>query len=125
MRLLKQLKDKWMYTDSHATEITLGGMTGILALPATLLEIGFTIWILPIMAAGLYQIYCVAKGDLKCRTKAAAFNVSAYIATVLLYGTHGYITTSPSHSGWILMALVAFGTAARLNRELEARNERP
>lgn len=119
--MLKKLVDKWMYTDSHATEITLGGMTGILALPATWLEIGFVFWILPIMAAGLYQIYCVANGDLKCRAKAAAFNTSAYIITVLLYGMHGYITTSPSHSGWIIMALFSFMTAARLNRELEAR----
>lgn len=119
--MLKKLVSKWMYTDSHATEITLGAMTGLLAFPATLLEIGFNFWILPIMAAGLYQIYCVTKEDLKCRTKAAAFNTSAYIAIVLLYGTHGYITTSPSHSGWIIMALVSFMTAARLNKELESR----
>jgi hypothetical protein len=118
---LNRLVNKWMYTDSHATEITLGGMTGILALPATLLEIGFSIYILPIMAAGLYQIYCVTKEDLACRVKAAAFNTSAYICIVLLYGTHGYITTSPSHSGWIIMALFSFMTAARLNRELASK----
>lgn len=118
--MLKKLTNIWNYTDSHATEITLGGMTGILALPATLLEIGFNIWILPIMAAGLYQIYCVSTNDLECRTKAAAFNTSAYIAIVLLYGTHGYITTSPSHSGWIIMALFSFMTASRLNKELNA-----
>ena len=122
MNFLKRLQQKWMYTDSHATEITLGGLTGVLALPATLLEIGFTPWIIPICLAGLYQIFCVVTGDLKCRTQAAAFNVSAYILVVLLYGIHGYITTSPSHSGWIIMALFAFMTAARLNKELQLRS---
>ena len=121
MKLLKKLKETWMYTDSHATEITLGGLTGILSLPATILEIGFSFWVLPIAACGLYQIYCVANGDLACRTKAAAFNTSAYIAIVMLYGVNGFITTSPSHSGWILMALFSFMTAARLNRELASR----
>ena len=119
--MLKKLKEKWLYTDSHATEITLGGMTGILALPATWLEIGFTLWIIPVVAAGLYQIWCTATGDLRCRVQAATFNVSAYIAVVLLYGMHGYITTSPSHSGWIIMSLFAFMTATRLNRELASR----
>ena len=119
--ILKKLVNKWMYTDSHATEITLGAMTGILGLPATWLEIGFTPFILPIMAAGLYQIYCVTREDLKCRVHAAAFNTSAYLAIVLLYGVHGFITTSPSHSGWIIMALVQFLTAARLNKELTTR----
>ena len=118
---LTNLKNKWWYTDSHATEITLGGMTGVLALPATLLEIGFNPWILVIAAAGLYQIYCVVTGDLKCRHMASVLNFTAYIAIILLYGSHGYITSSPSHSGWILMGLCSFMTTARLQKELDAR----
>ena len=92
-----------------------------MALPATLLEIGFTPWIIPIALAGLYQIWCTAVGDLECRVKAATFNVSAYIGVVLLYGVNGFITTSPSHSGWIIMTLFAFLTATRLNRELASK----
>lgn len=121
LEFLKNLGNKWWYTDSHATEITLGVMTGVLALPATCLEIGFNFWILPVMFAGLYQIYCVTGDDLKCRAGAAGLNTSAYIAVVLLYGSNGFITTSPSHSGWILMALCSFMTAARLQKELEAK----
>lgn len=116
---LKKLADIWWYTDSQATELTLGMMTGVLALPATLLEIGFNPWILLIMAAGLYQVYCVVKGDLKCRWTASAFNFAAYIAIVLLYGVEGYIMKSPSHSGWILMGLCSFLVSARLQKELE------
>lgn len=118
---LKKLSNKWMYTDSHATELTLGSMTGILAPIATILEVGFTIWMLPAAAAGLYQIWCTVDGDLQCRTKAATFNVSAYISIVLIYGINGFITTSPSHSGWIIMTLAAFMTASRLNKELSTR----
>lgn len=121
-KFLKKLAAKWMYTDSHATEITLGAMTGVLALPATLLELGFNWFVIPIMVAGLYQVYCVADGDLKCRAMASALNTSAYLMIIMLYGYNGWLTTSPSHSGWIIMALASFATAARLQTELEHRS---
>lgn len=119
---LKKLQQIWNYSDSQPTEITLGVALTILAPIATIIELGFMpIYHLFLVAAGLHQLYCVSKGELKCRLRASIFTFGLYATTLAMYlMTIGLPT--PSHYGWLILVISSFGNLKRLKTEQLHRN---
>ena len=123
-KVLSSLKTIWLYSDAQPTELTLALCLSVLVFPVTYLELGF----MPIIqgyafAAGAFQLYCVSREDLKCRLRAAFFTFSALGTIFILYALKGYLNSSPTHYGWAVLLLSAWGSLKRLNREyLHRRN---
>ena len=119
---LKKLEQLWNYSDSQPTEITLGVALTILAPIATTIELGFMpIYHLLLVSTGLHQLYCVSKGELKCRLRASIFTFGLYVTTLAMYlMTIGLPT--PSHYGWLILVISSFGTLKRLKTEQLHRN---
>ena len=116
--LLKKIREIYLYSDSQPTEITLGVCLFILAPIVVTIEIGFMpIFLLYIVGAGIFQLYCVANEDIKCRMRAATLSMSGYIATFIMYLLKGTIFVSPTHWGWFVLAFSAWGVFKRLNAE--------
>lgn len=126
---IKQLGNKlrsiYLYSDSQPTEITLAVCLVILSPIVTIMEIGLMpIYNLVCISFGLFQLYCVANEDLKCRMRASLLTMSAYFATFLMYTIQGTIFASPTHWGWFVLAFSAWGVVRRLNAEQLHRNKR-
>lgn len=120
--LLKNLSYIYKYSDSQPTEITLGGALMLLAPIATFTEIGFMpIYQGILFIAGGYQLYCVAKGDLDCRLKAATLTFGLYTTSFIMYLTTVGLPDA-SHYGWLILVISSFGTLRRLKTEQLHRN---
>ena len=114
----KKLRQIYLYSDSQPTEITLAVCLAVLSPIVTIMEIGWmAIYNLACIGVGLFQLYCVANEDLKCRVRAALFSMSAYVATFLMYVVKGTVFVSPTHWGWFVLAFSAWGVVKRLNAE--------
>ena len=114
---LKSLVDVWRHSDSQPTEITLALVNLLLAPLATRIELG-PLWFYQIMlvASGVYQLMCVAKGDLNCRVRASMFTFGAFTATLMMYVIAIGLPT-PSHWGWLVLVFSSFGSLKRLKTE--------
>jgi hypothetical protein len=97
----KHLADVWMHSDSQPTEITLALVNLLLAPAATLIELGpLLFYQIILVGAGVYQLMCVAKGELKCRVRASMFTFGTFATTLMMYIIMVGLPT-PSHGdGW-------------------------
>lgn len=113
----KHLVDVWKYSDSQPTEITLALVNLLLAPAATMIELG-PLWFYQIMliSSGMYQLMCVAKGDLKCRVRASIVTFGLFSTTLMMYVITIGLQT-PSHWGWGILVFSAFGSLKRLKTE--------
>lgn len=118
LRLKAQhLWDVWNHSDSQPTEITLALVNLLLAPAATLIELG-PLWFYQILliGSGVYQLFCVANGDLKCRVRASFVTFGLFCTTLIMYVIIVGLST-PSHYGWFVLAFSAFGSLRRLKTE--------
>ena len=115
--MLKKLGHIFKYSDSQPTEITLGAALMILAPIATATEIGLMpIYQLCLIVAGFYQLYCVSKGDLECRIRAAIITFGLYSASLVMYlFTIGLPTAT--HYGRVIFVISSFSDLKRLKTE--------
>ena len=125
LRLATKLRHIYLYSDSQPTEITLAVCLVVLSPIVTILEIGWMpIYNLVCIGFGLFQLYCIANEDIKCRMRAALLSMSAYVSTFLMYTIKGTIFVSPTHWGWFVLAFSAWGVVRRLNTEYLHRKTR-
>lgn len=117
------LLNVWKYSDSQPTEITLALVNLLLAPLATRIELG-PLWFYQIMlvGSGVYQLMCVAKGDLKCRVRASIVTFGLFSTTLMMYIVTIGLPT-PSHWGWFVLVFSAFGSLKRLKTEELHRHE--
>jgi len=115
--MLKKLGHIFKYSDSQPTEITLGAALMILAPIATATEIGWMpFYQLALLIAGFYQLYCVSKGDLDCRIRAAIITFGLFSTSLMMYLlTIGL--PSASHYGWVILVISSFSNLRRLKTE--------
>ena len=120
--MFKKLGHIFKYSDSQPTEITLGTSLMILAPIATATEIGFMpVYQLALVAAGFYQLYCISKGKLECRIKAAIITFGLYSTSLMMYLlTIGL--PSATHYGWLIFVISSFSNLRRLKTEQLHRN---
>ncbi len=115
--MLKKLSHIFKYSDSQPTEVTLGASLMILAPIATATEIGFMpIYQFCLIAAGFYQLYCVSKGELDCRIKAAIITFGLYSTSLMMYLLNIGLPTA-THYGWVIFVISSFSTLRRLKTE--------
>lgn len=117
-RCLNNLREIFLYADSQPTEIMLGMLNFILLLPATIIEIG---WI-PIyqiygMCVGFYQLFSVARQNISMRKNAAVLSLTVFTTTVTMYAFEGYLFTSASHWGWVVLWLSSLSSVKRVYTE--------
>lgn len=114
IKILKDLRQTWRYSDSQPTEIVLALSSIILAPIALGLEIGgLYIFRAIIVISGVYQLFCVSQHNLKCRVKAAMLTFGMYLASSIMFlFTIGFPT--PTHYGWIIFVVASFGSMQRL-----------
>jgi len=114
---LKNLSLTWKYSDSQPTEIVLAICLMILAPIALGIEIGgLYIFRFLLIPAGIYQLICVANGEIKCRLKASMIVFGLYSASAIMVYSHiGFPT--PTHYGWVVFVVASFGSMSRLIRE--------
>jgi len=113
----KSLKKVWLYSDSQPTEILLALVNIFLAPLATFIELG-PLWVFQItlIVSGIYQLLCVANGDLKCRLRASLITFGMYASTLLVYLDCIGLPT-PSHWGWFVLVFASFSSLMRIKRE--------
>lgn len=113
----KALKEVWLYSDSQPTEILLSLVNIFLTPLATFLELG-PLWLFQItlILTGIYQLVCVANGDLKCRLRASLITFGMYASTLLMYMDCIGLPT-PSHWGWFVLVFASFSSLMRIKRE--------
>lgn len=117
------LLDVWKHSDSQPTEITLALVNLLLAPAATLIELGpLPFYQIMLVGSGIYQLLCVAKGDLKCRVRASIVTFGLFSTTLMMYIITIGLPT-PSHWGWFVLVFSAFGSLKRLKTEQLHRNE--
>lgn len=114
---LNNLLVTWRYSDSQPTEIVLAICLMILAPIALGVELGglyvFRIILIP---ASIYQLVCVATGEIKCRVRASVITFSLYTSScIIVYNHIGFPT--PTHYGWLVFVVASFGSMSRLIRE--------
>ena len=120
--MFKKLQQLWRYSDSQPTEITLGAALMTLAPIATLIELGFMpVYQLTLIGAGVYQLYCISKGDLHCRLRASMLTFGLYATSLAMYLITIGLPT-PSHYGWVILLISSFGNLKRLKTEQLHRN---
>ena len=120
--MLKRLQQLWRYSDSQPTEITLGAALITLAPIATLIELGFMpIYQTTLIGAGVYQLYCISKGNLQCRLRASMLTFGLYATSLAMYLITIGLPT-PSHYGWVILLISSFGNLKRLKTEQLHRN---
>jgi hypothetical protein len=120
---MKHLADVWRHSDSQPTEITLALVNLLLAPAATLIELGpLPFYQIILVGAGLYQLMCVAKGELKCRVRASMFTFGTFATTLMMYIIMIGLPT-PSHWGWLVLVFSSFGSLKRLKTEQLHRHE--
>ena len=113
----KHLADVWRHSDSQPTEITLALVNLLLAPAATLIELGpLLFYQIILVGAGVYQLMCVAKGELKCRVRASMFTFGTFATTLMMYIITIGLPT-PSHWGWLVLVFSSFGSLKRLKTE--------
>ena len=113
----KHLADVWHHSDSQPTEITLALVNLLLAPAATLIELGpLLFYQIILVGAGVYQLMCVAKGELKCRVRASMFTFGTFATTLMMYIIMVGLPT-PSHWGWLVLVFSSFGSLKRLKTE--------
>lgn len=117
-RCLNNLKEIFLFADSQPTEIMLGMLNFVLLLPATLIELGF----IPIyqsigILVGGYQLYAVARQNIKMRRSASFLSFVVFTMTIVLYATCGYLTKSASHWGWVVLWLSSLSSVKRVTTE--------
>jgi hypothetical protein len=111
------LIDVWRHSDSQPTEITLALVNILLAPLATRIELGpLVFYQIILVSVGVYQLMCVAKGDLKCRVRASLFTFGAFATTLMMYVVNIGLPT-PSHWGWLVLVFSSFGSLKRLKTE--------
>ena len=111
------LLDMWNRSDSQPTEITLALVNILLAPIATLIELGpLPFYQIVLVGSGMYQLMCVAKGDLKCRVRASIVTFGTFTTTLMMYAIHLGLPT-PSHWGWLVLVFSSFGSLRRLKTE--------
>lgn len=113
----KNLKEVWTYSDGQPTEMTLAMINVFLTPLALCLEIKqcgvFEVFL---VISGLYQLWCIAKGDLSCRLRGAFFTFSAYFGTLIMYlGSIGLPT--PTHWGWVVLVIASLSSLIRIKKE--------
>jgi hypothetical protein len=74
-----------------------------------------------LIGAGAYQLFCISKGDIECRVKAALITFGLYTSTLTMYLLSIGLPT-PSHYGWVLLVISSFGNLKRLKTEQLHRN---
>ena len=114
---LDRLREVWSFSDSQPTEILLGSLNIFLTPMATFMEMG-CLWFfhLILILTGLYQLWCVSKGELSCRVRASLLTFGMYVSTLIMYlGSIGLPT--PSHWGWIVLCIASFSSLRRIKRE--------
>jgi hypothetical protein len=120
--MLKKLSHIFKYSDSQPTEITLGVALMVLAPIATATEIGLMpFYQLTLVAAGFYQLYCVSKGKLDCRIKAAIVTFGLYSTSLMMYLLSVGLPTA-THYGWVIFVISSFSNLRRLKTEQLHRN---
>ena len=118
----KHLADVWRHSDSQPTEITLALVNLLLAPAATLIELGPPgFYQFALIFAGVFQLICVANGDLKCRVRASIVTFGLFSTTLMMYIINIGLPT-PSHWGWFVLVFSAFGSLKRLKTEQLHRN---
>lgn len=111
------LIDVWQHSDSQPTEITLALVNVLLAPVATLIELGaMPVYQIALIIAGVYQLICVARGDIRCRVRASFFTFGTFATTLIMYVIMKGLAT-PSHWGWIVLLFAAFGSLKRIKTE--------
>ena len=113
----KKLKNVWLYSDSQPTEILLA-VVNIFSTPiASYIELGPVLLVQIFMVlTGIYQLWCVSNGDLKCRLRASLFTFGMYFATLLMYiGMIGIPT--PTHMGWFVLFIASLSSLLRIKSE--------
>ena len=117
------LLNVWKYSDSQPTEITLALVNLLLAPIATRIELGpLVFYQITLVVSGVYQLMCVAKGDLKCRVRASIVTFGLFSTTLMMYVVTIGLPT-PSHWGWCVLVFSAFGSLKRLKTEQLHRHE--
>lgn len=119
---LKTLRHLWLYSDSQPTEITLATANILLAPIATYIELGpMLVYQLLLIITGIYQLLCVVNNDISCRVRASLFTFGLYVSTLIMY-LYCMGLPTPSHYGWFVLTISAFGSLRRLTREKITRN---
>ena len=114
---LKSLRSIWLFSDSQPTEITLALANLVLVPLATFVELGpLYLYQGFVILAALYQLHCISEGDLDCRIRASFITFGTYFTTLLIYLSMIGLPT-PSHWGWLVLLLSAFGSLRRLIKE--------
>ena len=114
---LNNLRSVWLYSDSQPTEILLAGMNIFLTPMATYMELGpLLFYQMVLVLTGIYQLLCVAQGDLACRLRASLLTFGMYGTTLLMYYDCGGLTT-PTHLGWVVLFVAAFSSLRRIKNE--------
>lgn len=117
-RCLKNLKDIFLYADSQPTEIMLGMLNFILLFPTTIIELG---WIPVYQIYGLlvggFQLFAVARQDIKLRKTASLLSFTVFSTTVTFYALEGYLNNSASHWGWVVLWLSSLSSVKRVHSE--------
>ena len=115
---LNNLKEIFLFADSQPTEIMLGALNFILLLPATVIELG---WIPVYQVYGLlvggFQLFAVARQDIKLRKTASLLSFTVFTTTVTFYATNGYLNNSASHWGWVVLWLSSLSSVKRVHSE--------
>ena len=114
---LKVLRHIWQYSDSQPTEITLALSNLILAPIATYIELGpMYLYQGLLIITGFYQLFCIADENLSCRIRASFLSFASFVSTLFMY-IYCIGLPTPSHWGWVLLTLSAFGSLRRLTKE--------
>jgi hypothetical protein len=117
-RCLNNLKDIFLYADSQPTEIMLGMLNFILLLPATIIELGWIPFYQILgMLIGFFQLFAVARKDIKLRRTASFLSFIVFSMTVVLYAECGYFLKSASHWGWVVLWLSSLSSVKRVTTE--------
>jgi len=112
-----------MYSDNQPTEIILA-LANIFLVPFALsMEVGTGLFLSLIpTVSGIHQIICVASDEINCRVRASMICLGVYLASAVMYLiTIGF--PSPTHYGWLLFIIAAFGSMSRLSREKIYKNK--
>ena len=113
----KALREVWVYSDSQPTEILLAMVNIFLTPIATYMELGpLLLFQLCLIIAGVYQLLCIANGDISCRLRASLITFGMYASTLLMYLDCVGLPT-PSHWGWFVLVFASFSSLRRIKRE--------
>lgn len=114
-RVIRNLRDILLYSDSYLFELFVGALHFFI-LPLAILEIGN---LYHVQGAGLliggFQLYAVGMKDLKCRVWACQGAALLALLTAVHYIEMGMM--NGSHLGWALVLVMAFLNLYRTFKE--------